>query len=1413
MDRRLDAQTRENLQHLSANEKRELLARLLQQRLERQSSYPLSHGQRGLWFLNHLDPAGVACNIHFASRIHSPIELGPFRRALQHVVESHPSLRATFQYQDGNLCQRVHPEMSLSFEMHDAATWSEATLRARLDEEIHRPFDLESGPLFRTFLFRTGTEEAVFLATSHHLVLDFWSVVILWKDVRAAYVAEVEGRAAFRVPPQQATYADFVRWQDQRLQGEGAEELERYWFDALNDAPPILELPTDFPRPAVFSHTAGSVPFSIPPETTRRLLELASLEKVTLFTTLLATLQFVLGRHVGEEKFLVGSPFSGRSHPDFAQTVGCFINLLPLRADLSGNPTFRQLLRRVSTVVWEALQNQDYPFHLMVERREVTRDLSRHPLVQVAFTLEQSQLSPEENPGGFLFSQAMSDSDSNRLPQTPIYVEQRTCQMDLEWVLERAGEGLSGILRYCAALFHRESAERIVQRYQTLLEQASRRPDVPLTELAWYPDEERQLVVEKWNQTRAEFPTNTCLHDFFHQQSRACPQAVALRTPNGTVSYQELDEFASAFAKRLHASELESGDLVGLCFEPCPKMIAAILAALKVGAAYVPLDPRAPMERLRQISEDAKLTAIMAPAELADRIPPELVRIIPDDGDPPALSMESANGSVATGDVSPNDLAYVIYTSGSTGRPKGVAVEHRAICNTIHWRQRDLPLSESDRCLWIVPYYFDPSIAILFHAFAAGASLVLVAPGEEVHPPRLLNRLIQEQVTALFATPKMVELLLQDPMASDCTHIRTVFCGGEAPAAGLPRRVREVWNASFVNLYGPTETAVEATWWSSEEASEHPNLPIGRPIANMRAYVLDRQRRPLPVGVPGELYLEGAGLARGYLHDPQLTQERFLTGEFLFTTGGRVYRTGDRVRWLGDGNLEFLGRMDDQFKLRGYRLEPKEIELALEQHAGVREAAVFLRDATVGAERLDAAVVPRNGGGAGFEQHVIRKLRERVPSYMVPDRVWCVAELPHTNTGKLDRRRLPQLLGNVADEPRFVRQWHPPRTPLESALSELWCEVIGLERVGRSDNFYELGGTSLQGALFISRLQRDLEEQLPLVTIFELPTVAELARFLAKAFPEKIASRFGLESVEMAQSELEANSSTPSDSEGGPRRPDDVKVMDRDVLVPLQSQGGQTPLYLIHPPGGIVACYQALAQCLGEERPIFGIRGRGLQRHETLPARLEVMASDYCAAITSHQPSGSYLLAGWSLGGIIALEMAGQLRSQGRDIGFLGFLDTTIPHGEVNKAYRMDAESSGAEYGFDVSLEELAELPPDEQLPYLWEHVQRMGLIDHDAPTDMIEQLLHDIKRVFHHHVHLASEYAIRPYPGTITLFRPRDVPAEVLRCRDRGWGRIAAEVAVHWVPGRHHTMVKPPHVEHLAEALRRCLLECERVQ
>jgi amino acid adenylation domain-containing protein len=1366
-----------------------LLAQLLQRKADRRDTFPMSYGQQGLWLTHQLEPRNPAYNISFASQIRSRVDAAALRRTLQTLVKRHATLRTTFAEQDGKLVQRVHETMPTAFQQIDASQIDETELQQQLQAAISAPFDLARGPLLRMQLFTRDADDHVLLSVAHHIAMDFWSLIVMLMEIREIYPAAITGRSIELSPPE-SSYCDFVQWQRDMLAGDQGARLADYWQQQLAGAPHVLELPLDRPRPPQFSHRAGVVPCQISAELTTQLVDLATANHATIYSVLLAAFQYLLSRYCGQQEFLVGTPFVGRSRPGFENTVGYFVNLLPIRASIDDKQSFRELLRQVSATAMDALEHQDYPFPLIVDRLRVVRDPSRPPLVQASFTLERAQRTEEAGRGRFLFPNSKAHLNVGGLLGETYYVKQQSCHHELELVLEQSSGMIHGLLCYCAELFDEPTIVRMTNQLEVLLQRVAAHPDLPLHELTWFDDAERIEVVERWNQTRVPVEPTT-LHKLFEQQVRKTPDAMAITALDRSYSYRQLDAWSNRLARELVARGLHPGQLVALGIDRSAVKIALILATLKSGGVCVPIDPQTPAERVRSILTDTAAVLVIAQGDNVERLraataAPVLTaeqfahsdRLDEDPGPPPAH-------------VNSDDLAYVIYTSGSTGQPKGVMVEHRAICNTICWRERAVPVDATDRVLLMLPCFFDASFSVVFSTLTQGGQLVLVPPGEERNPNTLLELVDRENVTILPAPPRLLQVLVEHPDMKKCQSLRQAQTGGEAMSAELCHRIVHGLNVPLANMYGPTEAAVETTAWVCQPGDHPTCVPIGKAIDNVQTYILDTHQRPVPRGVPGELYIAGAGLARGYLNDPEQTEERFVQISVDGATSVRAYRTGDLCRWLDDGNIEFLGRLDQQVKLRGYRIELAEIEYALTALPEVHESAVTLCAPTAQEPRLVAFVVPVDNSRNLAEDALRRQLRSRLPTYMIPSQFDVLESLPRTASGKLDRQALP----NPQARRPALRDYIPPRTPLEHFLVDTCQNVLNVEKVGMQDGFYELGGTSIQGATLLAILQDELGRRIQTTALFELTRIAELSDYLAEHYADAVSQRFGSESTTAGDRRSLSSDAAGACETSGPD-------LANDLIVPIQPEGQKTPLFMVHPPGGIVICYQPLARYLGINQPLYGIRARGLHGEEDLPDDLAVMAQEYVAQMRSVQPQGPYRLGGWSLGGVVAYEMAQQLMRSGQQVEALVLLDTTIPQGDANREYLAEAEQTGLEYGIDLTLEQLGELGPEEQLPYLFEHARKLGVIDEQAPESLIQQVLEDLKRLFHRHLELASRYAIKPYAERVILIRPQETPVSVATTPDRGWRQLAREVAVHFVPGQHHSMVKEPHVAVLAQVL-----------
>ena len=1044
------------------------------ERAAREGAFPLSFGQRRLWFLDQLEPGGTVYSMPLAWTLRGPLDPEVLRRALEEIVRRHDVLRARFVRVGGAPAQVIDPPRALELERVDVADLDQA--RALLAERAREPFDLGAGGLLRPALVRVAPELHVLSLLVHHAVFDGWSADVLLRELETLYPALLAGEEP-ALPALAIQYADYAAWQVERLARGELEDQVRYWRETLADLPPALELPTDRPRPAVQGHRGANERRALPAQLVARLEALARAEGVTDYMVFLAAFQALLARLAGQEDVVVGTVVAGRPRPDVEPLIGFFANTLVLRTGLAGDPSFRGLLARVREACLGAFEHQDVPFERLVEVLHPQRDLSRSPLFQALFMTE---------------SAVGRSRRVSELSLELLELETDVARTDLMLTVHGEAGGRSAWIEYDADLFDGSTVRRLLAHYEGLLAAAVAAPDLPLSHLELLSEEERELVLHAWNDTGAA-RDSAPLHVLFERSVARAPEAPALvvpgpqGAPDEVLSYRELEGRANRLARHLAARGVAPGSLVGLCLERSADLVVAWLAVSKAGAAYVPLDPSWPAERLAHMVGDAGLASAVTQRELVPLLPAGLACLALDEAREAIEAQDDAPLALA---LPPDARAYVIYTSGSTGRPKGVEVEHRSVAAFLAAMAVQPGFAAGERLLAVTTLSFDISVLELGLPLATGGTVVLASRADAADGGRLVELLARHLPHVLQATPSTWRLLLLAGWEGD-PELRA-FSGGEPLprdlAEELLARAGEVWN-----LYGPTE----ATVWSTVRRVEPGAgpVPIGRPIPGTRAYVLDRHLRPAPIGVPGELWLAGAGVARGYLGRPELSAERFLADPFRPSDGERMYRTGDLARWLPEGELACLGRVDHQVKLRGFRIELEEVEAVLAEVPGVARCAAVVREDQPGDQRLVAYVV--RAAGAELRHDALREAaRRRLPAYMVPAAFVELDALPETPNGKLDRRALLSL----APARATTGQAHvAPRNDVEARIAEVWSAVLGLERVSVDASFFDLGGHSLLLAEAHARLRDGLDPRLTMVELFQYPTVGALAAHLAEA--------------------------------------------------------------------------------------------------------------------------------------------------------------------------------------------------------------------------------------------------------------------------------------------------------------------------
>ncbi|MEG4425925.1 MULTISPECIES: amino acid adenylation domain-containing protein [unclassified Microcoleus] len=1048
-------------------------------------AFPTSFAQQRLWFIDQFEPGNPFYNLPAAVLLKGRLNVVVLELSFKEIVRRHEALRTTFATVDGQPVQVVGQQFNFGLQVLDLQKWAESEREKKVKqlaaEEASKPFDLTKGPLLRASLLQLDAEEYVLLLTLHHIIFDGWSIGVFLQELAALYEAFLIGKPS-PLPELSIQYADFAIWQREWLAGDRLQTQLNYWKKQLSGAPPLLELPADRPRPPAQTYRGAKESFLIPRTLASALKKLSRQENVTLFMTLLAAFKTLLYRYTGQADIPVGSPIANRNRAEIQGLIGFFVNTLVLRTDLSGDRTFRQLLDRIREVSLEAYAHQDLPFEKLVEELQPDRNLSYNPLFQVAFVLQTAPVAAESIAG---------------LNLTLLDVENQTAKVDLTLYLEEKQEEISGQFEYSTDLFDAVTIRRMAGHFLTLLEGIAANPDRRIEELPLLGKKERHQLLVEWNDTRADYSSDRCIHQLFEAQVDRTPDAIAVVFEEQKLTYRELNERANQLAHYLQKLGVKPEVLVGICVERSLDTIVGILGILKAGGAYVPIDPANPRDRLAFILEDAQVNVLLTEEKLLQTLPKCSAKILCLDADKSAFSQHSKENP-ASGTTAEN-LAYIIYTSGSTGIPKGVLVPHSNVVRLFAATQSWYNFNEQDVWTLFHSYAFDFSVWEIWGALLYGGRLAIVPYSVSRSPQDFYSLLCKERVTVLNQTPSAFYQLIKTEESvgiGEDLSLRLVIFGGEA----LDLQSLKPWfdrhgdrHPQLVNMYGITETTVHVTYrpLTAADLSKNASL-IGRPIPDLQVYLLDRNSQPVPIGIPGEIYVGGAGVARGYLNQPELTADRFISNPFNDSLKARLYKSGDLARYLPNGDIEYLGRIDHQVKVRGFRIELGEIEAALGQHPDVAQAVVVVREDVPGDKRLVAYIIA-NSTAQNKPSILIHELRcllkEKLPEYMVPAAFVTLEALPLTNNGKVDRQALP---APDRDRPELEEAFAAPSTGIEKILAEIWAQVLGLEQVGIDDNFFELGGDSILSIQVISKANQAGLRLTP-KQLFQHQTIAQLA--------------------------------------------------------------------------------------------------------------------------------------------------------------------------------------------------------------------------------------------------------------------------------------------------------------------------------
>ena len=1341
---------------------------------------PLSYGQRSLWFVNQDESDSAAYNVAFAVHVESVVDRAALQDGFQALVDRHAILRTTYDVVDGQPSQRVAGGGIAAFEVQELPGLDDAALKAHIDADYHRPFDLRKGPVLRATLYSRGPEDHVLLLNAHHIALDGWSLLLLLEELRSLYVESTAGTPA-ALPRPELQYTDYADWQTQMLAGAEGARLAHYWQAKLAAPRAEVELPSDRPRPARKSVRGATFDFQLDAALTARLGQLARSEGTTMFVLLLAAFKILLFRYSGTEDIVVGTPMVGRSKPEFGRILGHFVNPVPLRSRLDAETSFRELTANLRQTLIEALENQEYPLALMVERLHPRRDPSRSPLFETMFVLQRFEQFRE------LISLLVvrpddTSSDFGGLKVRPYDLHQQEGQFDLSLGLVDRGDTLVGAFKYNTDLFDAATMRQLAGHYRQLLLAIVEQPQASIGALPLLSTSERIELLDAAGGHGQPAEDASLVHRRFELQADRQPDAIALTCDNDHVSYAELNRRANRLAHRLIELGVRPDSLVGLFAERSIDLVVGLLGILKAGGAYLPIELAYPADRVAFMLEDAGAAVIVTQQHLSGRLPAiAATAVCVDDGGLSAYADENPSSR-----GNPDDLIYAIYTSGSTGRPKGTLMTHRAVDRLFQSTQAWYGFSSNDVWTLFHSVAFDFSVWELWGALIYGGRLVIVPYLTSRSPEEFFELLRREQVTVLNQTPSAFRQLVQADLASGPprpTQLRHVIFGGEA----LELESLRPWmdrhgdaQPQLVNMYGITETCVHVTYRPITRADVDggEGSVIGVPIPDLRVHVLDARHEPVPCGVPGEIYVGGPGLARGYLNRADLTEARFIPDPFV--PAERLYRTGDLAKRRSNGELEYLGRIDQQVKIRGFRIELDEIESVLCYHPQVRDAVVVAISATPDENRLVAYVVAN--APVPIVSDLREHLRKKVPDYMVPAAFVFLDKLPLTNSGKVDRNTLP--VPDTADT-IATEQYMAPVTETEKGVAQVFAEVLNIPAVGLHHNFFELGGHSLLATRALAMFRERFEIEIPLIALFEEPTVHGFSRWLDGA-----AERNG----SVTQSRESTADFLPA----------------WKCLVPTQSKGSNPPLFLVTgymDANDTVRILSNLIPHLGPDQPLCGLRPRWLDGRSPQYSSVAEMADEYLRELRAFQPQGPYYLLGDCVGGAVAVEIAQALKEQGEEVALLVLLDAERPM-----------------YYSSALLE----------IKRLWERVQHMTDVlrqfvrpvegtRRQVVSEVLERKLRRARlsrspitttdHIYEQRVayqRLLKKHRLRRYSGHIKLIVSDDLYPFV---RLLGWTGFAdGGVEVLRTPGDHQTF-RAQYSKEFGQQLRRCIDEARSVE
>jgi amino acid adenylation domain-containing protein len=1285
--------------------------------------FPVTFAQQRLLFLNQLDPNSTSYTVPWSIRVTGPLNAVALERSLNEIVQRHEILRTTYEVVEGHPVQTVSPAVHIPLVQVDLASLLEPEREAQTAamKEAQLPLDLKNGPMVRIKLLRLADHDHVLLVTTHHIAFDGWSRRVLVSELATLYQAFCAGQPS-PLPELPLQYADYAVWQRNYLQGENLNNLLSYWKQNLAGAPTMLDLPTDRPRPAVQSYRGTSKSFALPPELSDRVTQVSRQLGVTPFMTMLAAFEVLLSRYTGQKDILVGTPIANRNRAEVEGLIGLFANILPLRVRFDGDPTFRELVERVKETALGAYAHQDMPFERLVEELRPERSLSYNPLFQVMFSLQNAPRRAFQLSG---------------LELKPLGgVTGTTAKFDLSVFLLESEDGRNGRIEYNTEIFDAETIERMLRHYMLLLEGAIANLAAKVSELPLLTADERQKILTDWNATQAGFPNESCLHELISRQAKRTPERVAVVSGEQHLTYGELDRRSNQLARYLQTRGVGSEVLVGMMVSRTTNLLVAILGVLKAGGAYVPLDPIYPKDRIATILDDTKSPILLTDEILAETLPESAAERIYVDRDWASIAQESEQDLPRIAE--PTSLIYVLYTSGSTGKPKGAQIEHRNVVNFLSSMQRKPGLKPEDIWLAVTTLSFDFSVLELYLPLLIGATVVLASREQAANPEELQELMARSRTTAMSATPATWRMLLESGWTGNPGLL--LFCGGEALTPDLANqllpRCREVWN-----VYGPTETTVCSHLYRVT-AELNQVAPIGVPNYNVTMRLLDGHGQLVPIGVPGELYIGGAGVGRGYQNRPDLTAERFLNDPMK--PGGRLYRSGDVASYMPDGNLRYHGRTDFQVKIRGFRIELGEIETLLSKHPTVERVVVIVHEDRRGGKRLVAYLVPKPGKeivSADLRAH----LEHSLPDYMVPSIYMAMQSFPINANGKVDRQALP-----APDWSQLSRgEKTAPKDNLESILVRIWERVLGVPNIGVDDNFFDLGGHSVLAVRLLSEVEKVVGRKIPLSSLFRGSTVSTLAALLregSESAPEPLVAEFNAGAV------------------------------------------GSTPIFAVAAPGVRAIGYALLSRHFDASQGFYKLQAQGpiVQGRPLNPVELRALATQYVAGMRAVQREGPYYLAAMCGGCQIAEQMIIHLEAQGQEVRLFAVFDTwVLEHAHRRWGWYALNYHQRARWmrkaGFRESLAWIKRASASRIR--IW-----TGKVKASKPWE---------------EAYWPENFQVPRFRAPIVLFKRPKQPYYYIADPLLGWGaRSEGGVEVHEVNAEHHEVLREPHVEMISKLI-----------